>query len=122
MINLHQYEIESVPFFYEFGPNSFLLPGQSFTVVVIGNPAWDVGLVKWWGLNVYILSDNNDVISLRNPVGTPFACDFWGLGPRTLCPAVQLDHRPGAPWIAYSEPARCAGRAPTHPWGSCSHS
>jgi endonuclease YncB( thermonuclease family) len=74
-VNLYQYEIESVPYFYEFGPSAFLRPGQSVTIDV----------KRDWGLQAFILGDKSDVVSLRNPTGAPFACDAWG-GAR--CPKV----------------------------------
>jgi endonuclease YncB( thermonuclease family) len=87
-INLYEYEVESVPYFYEFAPTSVLLPGESITINIKGNPSRDTPFLKAWGLRDYILGDKSDVISLRNPTGAPFLCDSWGRGPRTRCPGV----------------------------------
>ena len=87
-INLYEYEIESVPYFYEFGPGSTLQPGESINVVVKRDPSRDTQFVKGWGRKDYILGDKSDVIALRNPAGAPFLCDSWGHGPRTKCPGV----------------------------------
>ena len=87
-IDLYQYEIESVPYFYEFGPWAVLQPNESIQVVVKQSPALDTAFEKGWGLSDYILGDKSDVVSLRNPLGAPFACDSWGSGPRAHCPDV----------------------------------
>ena len=87
-IDLYQYEIESVPYFYEFGPGTVLQPDESIQVVVERSSAFDTAFEKGWGLSDYILGDKSDVVSLRNPLGAPFACDSWGGGPRAHCPDV----------------------------------
>jgi len=87
-VDLWQYEIESVPYFYEFSRGTVLQPGESLFVVVKRDPKRDKALVKGWGLHEYILGDKSDVVSLRNPTGAPFACATWGRGPRSKCPGV----------------------------------
>ena len=104
---LYQYELESSPWFLEFGLRDVLPPGHEF-VVWIGQPheiplgapgasrdfvfpvagrypfAAAVGF-KSWGHRDALLGDGKDVVTLRNPHGTPVACDAWG-GMR--CPKV----------------------------------
>jgi hypothetical protein len=48
----------------------------------------DKPFLKGWGLHEFIFGDKSDVMSLRNPVGAPFACATWGRGPRSKCPGV----------------------------------
>jgi endonuclease YncB( thermonuclease family) len=86
-VDLYQYEIESVPYFYEFGPGTVLQPRESVTVFVNAAPR-ETQLVKGWGLLDYILGDKADVVSLRNPTGAPIACASWGNGGRASCPGV----------------------------------
>ena len=86
-IDLYQYEIESVPYFYEFDPGTVLQPSESITVFVTQAPR-NSQFVKSWGLPNYILGDKADVVSLRNPTGAPIACASWGGGSRARCPGV----------------------------------
>jgi endonuclease YncB( thermonuclease family) len=86
-VDLYEYEIESVPYFYEFGPGTILQPRESVTVLVALPPALDSQFVKGWGRPDYILGDKADVVSLRNPIGAPLACASWGSGIRASCPA-----------------------------------
>lgn len=88
IVDLWQYEIESVPYFYEFSRGTVLLPHESMFVAVKRDPRRDKSLVRGWGLHEYILGDKSDVVSLRNPMGAPFACASWGHGPRSKCPGV----------------------------------
>ena len=87
-IDLWQYEIESVPYFYEFSRGTVLQPDQSIVVAVKRDPMRDKPFLKGWGLHEFIFGDKSDVMSLRNPVGAPFACATWGRGPRSKCPGV----------------------------------
>ena len=87
-IDLWQYEVESVPYFYEFSRGTVLQPGETLFVVVKRDPSRDNPFVKGWGLKEFILGDKSDVVSLRNPMGAPFACASWGHGPRSKCPGV----------------------------------
>ncbi len=75
-VNLDQYEIESVPWFYEFR-NTVLAPRQTFVLWIQRAPR--VGsLVDGWGHSEYLLSDSTDVVTLRNPMGAPVTCHAWG--------------------------------------------
>ena len=85
IINLHEYEIESVPWFYEFGSDALLAPGQTFTLWVGNSLLPDTVLAKSWGKSVYLLSDKKDVVTLRSPRGAPIACAAWG---GEQCPSV----------------------------------
>ena len=87
-VDLWQYEVESFPYFYEFSRGTVLPPGQSIFVVVRRDPSRDRPFVKGWGMKEFLLGDKSDVVSLRNPVGAPFACASWGRGPRSKCPGV----------------------------------
>jgi hypothetical protein len=63
-----------------------LQPKEEVTVVIQREPVRDLLLVKGWGFDVYLLGDKSDVVSLRNPLGAPVACDSWGSD--TRCPSV----------------------------------
>ena len=105
-INLDEYEIENVPWFYEFGARDVLAPGKAITLWVrqphdvpvdVGGrklqvtptPGLDIpGLADFastseflsWGYDKGMLNDGGDVVVLRNPEGAPVAgaCDSWG--------------------------------------------
>ena len=83
-LELAEYELETSPWFYEFGPHTVLAPGQSIVIVVAQSPAGDTALTKGWGLDSFVLADKRDVVTLRNPLGTPITCVAWGRGMR--CP------------------------------------
>ncbi len=112
-ISLNEYEIENVPWFFEFGPRDVLAPGTSITLwvrsphpVPVGVPGRRVevqpspGLslpelmdfstsvdFRSWNYDNGMFADGGDVVVLRNPNGAPVrgACDNWG-GKR--CPSV----------------------------------
>jgi hypothetical protein len=84
-VNLYEYEIENVPYFYEFRPTAFLQPGAATTVYVGASSRLDAPFVKGWGLPSFILDNESDVVTLRNPIGAPFACVAWG---GDSCPSV----------------------------------
>ena len=103
-INLYQYELDSSPWFYEFSPTDIVQPGKSLVVFMSKLPArvpardglpaalWTPlraglapfgdtqagGFRAWNNSNAPLLSDNKDVITLRNPAGSPVACANWG--------------------------------------------
>lgn len=103
-VSLWQYDLESVPWFYEFGPADVIQPGKSIVVFVSsrpnrvppadGTPAplWVpvvAGLVPfqdtqpngfraWNNSHAPLLADNKDVVTVRNPAGAPVACASWG--------------------------------------------
>ena len=66
----------------------FIHPDRGALGPVYFGLAFDTAFEKGWGLSDYILGDKSDVVSLRNPLGAPFACDSWGGGPRAHCPDV----------------------------------
>ncbi|MEA2387166.1 MAG: competence protein ComEC [Thermoleophilaceae bacterium] len=100
-ISLHEYELESSPWFYEFGPKDIVLPGKSI-VVWINKPTRTVpprngapaivptrpGVLPFadtqpdgfrsWGHTDPLLSDNKDVVTLRGRGGEPVTCAAWG--------------------------------------------
>jgi endonuclease YncB( thermonuclease family) len=86
LIDLTEYEVESSPYFYEFAPRTILPPGGSIVINVAGKPADDTEFVKNWGFKKFLLADKKDVVTLRNPLGTPVTCAAWGRG--THCPGV----------------------------------
>jgi hypothetical protein len=83
-LDLAEYEVETSPWFYEFGPRTVLAPGQSIVVVVAQSSARDTVFEKSWGLDSFVLADKRDVVTLRNPLGAPITCVAWGRGMR--CP------------------------------------
>ena len=85
-IDLSEYEVESSPWFYEFGRGTSLAPGQSIVVWIGKRAARGSGtsLTEIWGFDKYLLSDKKDVVTLRNPLGAPVTCHSWGRG--TRCP------------------------------------
>jgi endonuclease YncB( thermonuclease family) len=108
-VSLYEYELESSPWFYEFDKSDVLLPGRSIVVwinkphpVPASNGGRSLlppvpGLIPFqtvqrggfrsWNHTDALLSDNKDVVALRNPLGIPVpgACDAWG-GER--CPGI----------------------------------
>jgi endonuclease YncB( thermonuclease family) len=83
-LELYEYEVETSPWFYEFGARTVLAPGDSIRILVARKPAQDTPLIKGWGLDSFVLADKRDVVTLRNPLGTPITCIAWGRGMR--CP------------------------------------
>jgi endonuclease YncB( thermonuclease family) len=77
-IDLFEYEVESVPWFYEFRPGTVLQPGQAITLFVQRDPAMDTQFVKGWGFGQSLFADGGDVVTLRNPLGGPVVCAAWG--------------------------------------------
>jgi endonuclease YncB( thermonuclease family) len=105
-ISLNEYEVENVPYFYEFGARDVLAPGKALTLwvrrphdvpadvagsklLVTPSPGLSVpGLTDFasttafisWGFDKGLLADDGDVVVVRNPQGAPVAgaCDFWG--------------------------------------------
>jgi endonuclease YncB( thermonuclease family) len=85
-IDLSEYEVESVPWFYEFSRGTTLEPRQRLILNIgRGGGRGRNTLVKNWGFNVGLLADRKDAVTLRNPFGAPVACHSWG-GVR--CPSV----------------------------------
>jgi endonuclease YncB( thermonuclease family) len=87
-VSLEGYDLESSPWFYEFGPRDVLPAGQAF-VLWIGQPSArrrfrDVARVEGWGFDRPLLG-KRDVVTLRNPLGAPVVCHAWG---RRKCPGV----------------------------------
>lgn len=84
-IDLSEYEVESVPYFYEFARGTVLQPGEAITLFVARDPAADTQFVKGWGHARPLFGDQKDVVTLRNPLGAPVACAAWG---GETCPSV----------------------------------
>jgi endonuclease YncB( thermonuclease family) len=81
-VNLFQYEVERAPWFYEFGRESVLLPGQRLDLYVQRSSG---AFARSWGQPGPRLGDRRGVVTLRSPLGAPVTCDAWG-GER--CPDV----------------------------------
>ena len=96
---LNEYEMESVPWFYEFGPADVLAPGQALVLfnnrppdlapltkasaglvpAVPGRmPFKDVSFFRSWGHTKPLFGDRDDTVTLRNPLGAPVVCHAWG--------------------------------------------
>ena len=107
-VSLNQYELESTPWFYEFGPADVIQPGKEIVLWIaqpyatvpagpgqvlkvppipgVGQFAdTQVGGFRSWNFTEALLGDGKDVVTLRNPRGAPVACDAWG-GER--CPTI----------------------------------
>jgi len=82
-ISLWEYELESVPWFYEFNRGDVLEPGQSL-FLNLGINLGHRGLVRKWSRSA-LLADRKDAVTLRSPSGAPVACDSWG---GVSCPSV----------------------------------
>lgn len=79
-LDLTEYEVESVPWFYEFSRGTTLEPHRSL-VLNIGRGGRRGGkntLVENWGFSIGLLADRKDAVTLRNPRGAPVACHSWG--------------------------------------------
>ena len=88
-ISLDEYEIENVPFFYEFGRADVLDPGKALILFrekpkshqQPGKaPFQDVTIFRAWGHNDFLFNDSGDAITLRNPLGAPVTCFKWERG------------------------------------------
>jgi endonuclease YncB( thermonuclease family) len=99
-ISLDEYEVESVPWFYEFGPRDVLGPREELVlfankqpnmvpvsknsannlvpVVAGSNPFQKVTVFHDWGHTDALFGDNSDIVTLRNPLGAPVICEAWG--------------------------------------------
>lgn len=77
-IFLWEYEVESRPWFYEFDRDAVLEPNQAFTLWVGRAAGMEDPLNRGWDFDVGLLGDGKDVVTLRNPLGAPVACDGWG--------------------------------------------
>ena len=103
-ISLAQYELESVPWFYEFNAGDVILPHKAIAIFMskmltrvpardgVPAPLWtpvragllpfgDVqpgGFRAWNNTHAPLLADNKDVVTIRNPAGAPVACASWG--------------------------------------------
>lgn len=84
-ISLSEYEIESAQWFYEFGRDAVLLPGQALDLYVQRAPGLGSITARSWGWPERRLREGRGAVTLRNPRGAPVACDAWG-GRR--CPKV----------------------------------
>jgi hypothetical protein len=104
-LSLNEYELENVPYFYEFNERDILAPGRAVTLwlrrphdvptevagrklLVTPSPGLSVeGLRDFesstaflsWGFDKGVLADDGDVVVLRNPNGAPVAgaCQSW---------------------------------------------
>jgi hypothetical protein len=97
-ISLDGYEMESVPWFYEFGRGDVLAPGQALILfrdqagmvpvtdaragLVQATPGripfLNVTIFRNWGHTEALFGDNSDIVTLRNPLGAPVTCHAWG--------------------------------------------
>lgn len=84
-LDLTEYEVETSPFFYEFGRGTVIRPHGSL-ILYVGRA---VGVrrpntvVRSWG-RFGLLGDGSDAVILRNPLGAPVDCHAWG---RMRCPS-----------------------------------
>jgi endonuclease YncB( thermonuclease family) len=86
VLDLTEYEIESVPWFFEFARGTQLQPHQSIILYIgRGSKRGKNTITKNWGFNVGLLGDRKDAVTLRNPFGAPVVCDSWG---GVKCPSV----------------------------------
>ena len=83
-VDLSYYEVESVPWFYEFEPFTVLQPGQALVLYIGSGGPQGRAIVKNWGMKP-LLADKKDIVTLRNVLGAPVACHAWG---SKKCPKV----------------------------------
>jgi len=77
VIDLNEYEIESVPWFFELNGVK-LQPRQSLILYVGRGGRRGDAVIKNWGFRVGLLGDRKDAVTLRNPFGAPVVCHSWG--------------------------------------------
>ena len=77
-LDLEGYVVANLPYIYNFGPNTVLDPGETLRLKVIGSPANDTRLVKYWGKSKYILNDSGDKVRLRTATNIGIDCYAWG--------------------------------------------
>ena len=79
-VDLEGYVVENPPYLYSFGPSTVLGPGERLRLVVMGSPANDTALVKYWGKSKYILDDAGDHVRVRTQTNITLDCYSWGSG------------------------------------------
>jgi endonuclease YncB( thermonuclease family) len=79
-VDLEGYVVDNPPYIYSFGPSTILGPGERLRLIVMGGPANDTPLVKYWGKSKYILNDGGDLVRLRTQTDIAIDCFAWGSG------------------------------------------
>lgn len=78
-VDLYGYELR-LSGGYGFAPGSFLEPGETMEVDVMGDPSQDTRLVRHMGINGQYLPDGGGAATLTTFDEIVLACDSWGSG------------------------------------------
>jgi hypothetical protein len=84
-VDLREYEVETSPYFYEFGRGTTIQPRGSLVLYIgraVGRTRRNT-IVRSWG-RFGLLGDGSDAVILRSPLGAPVDCHAWG---STRCPS-----------------------------------
>ena len=77
-VDLEGYRLSSRPYYYAFGPDSVIQPGETMRVEVRGDPAADTRLEKHWGKSKAILANAGDRVILESLRYVRIGCTAWG--------------------------------------------
>jgi endonuclease YncB( thermonuclease family) len=77
-VDLEGYRLSSRPYYYAFGPDSVIQPGETMRVNVRGDAAADTRLEKHWGKTKGILANGGDRVILESLRYVRIGCTAWG--------------------------------------------
>lgn len=77
-VDLEGYRLSTHPYYYAFGPDSVIHPGETLRVEVRGDPATDTRLEKHWGKTKGILGNRGDRVILESLRDARIGCTAWG--------------------------------------------
>jgi endonuclease YncB( thermonuclease family) len=79
-IDLDGYQLSSPPYGYAFTRDAVLNPGEEMRIYVVGDPAEDTRLEKYWGEVGPILNNGGDKVRLKSLRDIVLDCYTWGNG------------------------------------------
>jgi endonuclease YncB( thermonuclease family) len=79
-VDLDGYQLSSPPYGYAFPRSSVLQPGEAMRIYVVGDPAEDTPLEKYWGEVGPILNNGGDTVRLTSLRGIELDCYAYGSG------------------------------------------
>ena len=77
-VDLDGYRLQSPPYSYAFPRDSVLEPGEEMTINVLGDPAEDTRLEKYWGRPGPILNNGGDTVRVTSFRGVELDCYAYG--------------------------------------------
>jgi endonuclease YncB( thermonuclease family) len=80
VVDLEGYKLSSPPYGYAFPRSSVLQPGEEMRIYVVGDPAADTALEKYWGEVGPILNNGGDKVRLSSLRDIQVDCYAYGSG------------------------------------------